>query len=251
MQTFKPIIIGNTSYRLNELTFHDAVKISRIPERMNEHRISVFLAAVLRDDQIAQKMTVQERYYILIQYLSTQTDTVISSTLTYEDYLFSNQSEFKTTLSLEQADLKINVRQLTGRDAELLETLCDGVADWIVGAMALQLDMPENKEIPVLHSQDCSEAEHLESLKTRANAFKNLELSRFNRFYNAFDYLQSEMSTLCRLGFDDSGITVLGGTDDAPARFRPAAALTGIAAQLDRYAAAKGQSVGRGHPDDV
>lgn len=247
MQTFKPITIGNTTYQLHELTFHDAIKISRIPERMNEHRISVFLAAVLRDDQMPWRMTVPERYYILIQYLSTQTDTVISSTVSYESYLLGNNQPFKTI----DAFGKSTVRQLTGRDVELLETLCEEIGDWVVGAMALQLSTPEVSDLPALPPVDCSDEDLKNALIARASVLKKMGLRKFNLIHGIYSHIQDEMATLCRLGFDDSGFTVLGGTDDAPARFRPSAALTGIATQLDRYAAAKSQSVGRGHADDV
>lgn len=243
----KPIQIGDTKYQLNELTFHDAIKISRIPEQHNEQRITAFLCAVLRNDTLPLQMTVQERYYLLMHYLDTQTDTVISNKRPYKNYMLASQQPFKTQAEFGNA----TCRQLTGRDAETLESLCTEIGDWFVGAMALQFHSSDVPSLPPLPAADCTDDVLTDSLKARAAVLKVLPQSKFDLFYGLYAHLQDEMSTLCRLSFDDSGFTVLGGTDDAPARFRPSAALTGLARQLDRYSAAKGWSVGGGHADDV
>lgn len=50
-------------------------KMERIDHKLNEKRITSFLAHALGNSQLPLFMTVQERYFLMIKYVQNQTNT--------------------------------------------------------------------------------------------------------------------------------------------------------------------------------
>ena len=66
MLNFDPIPIGEQKYQLNEVTFNDALKVAAIDPKLNEKRITSFLAHALGNSQLPLLMTAQVRYFLII-----------------------------------------------------------------------------------------------------------------------------------------------------------------------------------------
>ena len=137
-----------------EIEIGQAIAIGDIPQDAYELRLTAFLAAVLQDPTLPLRLTVQERYYILLNCL------VISNS----DYTMDagDVSEFlsPTTTAPDTAQVEaIYIQQLRGHHADFLQSNCENVYDWIAGQMAMQLygDMTEylsdTKEQGILWSQ--------------------------------------------------------------------------------------------------
>lgn len=228
-QPFETVVIDSQKFDLHELSFFQAVTISRIPDWKNEHRITAFLKAVLGDGHNPLAMTAQARYYFLIRYLAAMPECLASVDIKPENYLLDDHA---ASLVTELSDRGYSVRQLIGHDLQALESVCASMSDWIVGCMSMQLSAPD---LPMLPDPLCSDAERESSLKARAQIIKEWPLSVFDRAYAAYSAMNDAMMGLCALGLDEKGLTVLGGgADDAPVRFRPSTAFTGVARELDR-----------------
>ena len=237
---FEPVIVHGKTRQLHELTFRGAMGISRIPEHLNEQRITKFLQGVLLDEALPLAMTVQERYYVLLKYLSQQSDGLLATKIDYAAYIKSDQA------GIDRIDeSSMQVQHLTGAMVVFLEQHCKGVGDWIVGQMALQMACADVPVCLELVPPDLDADAMLTELKTRLNALQDLPQSKFDAIYSLYRSHHARLNTLVTLGTDMQGITVYGGADDAPARFRPAAALVGLAAELERFVAEKDVTDGR------
>lgn len=243
-QYFEPVLLNGKRQPLRELSFDDAIGIAAIPEHLNEVRITRFLAGVLGDRPLALMMTAQERYYVLLSYLSQQSaDSAISTDIQYADYLRTGEPQVSND------DGAVQVQHLTGAMVEFLESLCSGVADWLLTQMALQMAVPSIEVCSKFVSTTLSEQDlHAETMR-RIEAIKKLPLSEFERVYRAYKSQHDAIHTLVRLSYDKDGLTVIGGADDAPARFRPSAALYGVTAELERLVNHASEATGGGYPD--
>lgn len=110
MLHFHPITIAGKNLTMRELSFDETIKVARISEKLNEMRITAFLGYALGDPHLAQKMTIQERYYLLMQYLSTQQDELTGQKSDYQHYLKPVTESWQTSIKV---DSLITVRQLT------------------------------------------------------------------------------------------------------------------------------------------
>jgi hypothetical protein len=238
------IQLHSTSHTLRELTFHAAIKTSRVPFEHNERRITVFLQHVLADQDLPLQMTAQERYYALLHYLNNQQGAMLETGIDCKKYLLDapmqslldDQIEPQKPFVSTAENGDYSIRLMTGREAELLEQSCTDIADWIIGSLAIELAAPE---LPPTCALESDSDVLSESLINRATLLKNMPQAQLNALYAMHSHLRDETVSLCRLSLDDTGIILLGGADDAPVRFRPSAAFIGIAAELDRRATAK------------
>ena len=232
MMSFNPIQINNKTFQLQELTFNQALKISAIDPKYNEKRLSEFLKSALSDHLIdVRDLSVQVRYYLLLQYLATQTKTI---------FAISDVDVGKYMLKTKQAESQISidgvtVRLLTGHDAELLESNCASCAEWIACMIAMQLSFEKHDVLKgvLLPSQQDYETQFI----TRLDYVKNLPLTEFNVLYDQYELLLSQLSHLVEIVPSESGLALLpvnGGTDDAPMRFCPSTAFTGCIKYLDK-----------------
>lgn len=229
MLYFDRIPVGQNHYQLNEVSFMEAIKIAHIKREWNERRITQFLKFALKDEHLPLSMTTEERYYLAVKYSLAKAENEAS----YAPYLLPAGKPFQTEITYKN----IRVRSLTGRDAELLESKCDHIADWILGAMALQVEI---QGIPKLPSLSCTDQELSEALIERSMSIRAMPDSELDEYFNAYTEALSQMESLVSLGFDNEGLTLVGGTDDAPLRFRPTACFSELSRRLEQYLAEKG-----------
>ena len=230
MILFDSLTVGESTYTPKELTFNQALKVAMVDAKLNEKRLSVFLQGILSDEKLPLKMTAQERYYLLLHYLDKQNNTLFSVNINVSDFMLKADTEWRTQLTQNG----ITVRQLTGFDAEYLETKCVNAAEWIACMMAMQLACESHEDLGQLPDRMASEPIFEAQFKQRLEVFKNLPQSDFDKYYQSFIDLNNQLYQLVRLSVGRSGLLVLRGADDAPIRFCPAAAFIGLIKELDR-----------------
>ena len=228
MLHFDRVSIGNRHYLMTELTFNAAIKIAKMSESDLEQRLTVFLQTVLNDDLLPLQITAQERYALLLNYLKEQHGTLLETNLNVANFLMLPNS-FQTEIEIEG----FKIKQLYGMACELLEKNCKNLADWLAGAMAMQL-LKTNSDMPPLPDVSMTYEDYQQCFFERVAYLKNLPVSEFNQYFDIFSKANSALNNLVRIDFDEVGL-VLRGTDDAPYRFCPSSTFTGIISELDRY----------------
>lgn len=224
MSGFSVVMLNGTAYQLKEMTYNDGLVISAIDKSFNERRISEFLRRVCDCD--ALQLSVQQRYFLLMNYLEQSTG-LFAVELDFSRYY--RKEEYRETVS----DDTMTVRLLNGFEAEFLESKCKSIGEWIACAMALQI---VHRDIEPLKMPIVATAPNFESeFMARLDYIKNLSLSDFDRLYSQYIALNEQFNALVDLSFGDDGFVVMGGTDDAPMRFCPSAAFTGLIKELDGY----------------
>jgi hypothetical protein len=232
MLNFPRIEIGSRMVYLRELKTGEALSLARMPEALLEARLTKFLAAILEDESLALSLSVQERYYLLMQYLSIQDGSPLTTNANFNKYLLipSQREAWHQSIT----DDRLTVNHLTGNQAEILESLCEDVADWVLGAMAFQCEI-SGIDWPLLPSGKAQNSELSTVMRQRIAILENMDQSSFNNLYEQYLVMCDRLSRFIRTGFDSKGITILGGADnDAPARFRASASLGGIIERLGR-----------------
>ncbi|SDB87057.1 hypothetical protein [Acinetobacter boissieri] len=227
MITFNPITIHDQHYQMHEISFNDALKVSVIPQIQNERRLSEFLRATLKGTVDPLKMTVQERYFLLLKYLETQSDTLLGVDVDFSKFL-GDSANFKTCFKHEDVSLRL----ITGLEAEYLEAKCKSVAEWIACCMAIQLSYVEHDVLKGFLDPVASSFE--EGFMKRLNYLKDLPLSEFEAYFDDFKMLSEDTGLMIDIGLDSDGFTVRG-TDDAPMRFCTSSCFFGLFKDLDQY----------------
>lgn len=228
MLHFERVSIGHHHYLMKELTFNAAIKIAKIPESNLEQRLTVFLQNVLNDELLPLQMTAQERYALLLNYLKVQHGTLLEVSHNLDNFLMQ-----PTQWQLESQIDGFKIKQLDGFACELLEKNCANIADWLAGGMAAQL-WKIDSDMPPLPNAAMLAEEYQARFFERVAYLKNLPVTDFNEYYTIFSQANTQLNTLVRLDFDETGLVVRG-TDDAPYRFCPSSTFTGIIRELDRY----------------
>lgn len=220
---FTNIEIANRHYKLCHLLVSNVLQISKIRPDFYEKQLTqaIYTIAPCDDPQAPLKMSVQERYAILLSYLQL-VDNRLDDDVQISDYL----GEDLTTFSHERIEINgISVRPLNGLEAHALEEGCESTVDWIMGAMAMQIGCEELP--PIDEFTNLTFTKNL--IKTRIDQLSKLEIGHFNELFNTYLHLDSQFNNLVKIIFDKGIVLqkINGGTDDAPLRFRVASAFTG------------------------
>lgn len=215
--------MAGRSHWVQELTFSQSMQIAGLPDNLQEKRLTAMLRAICPSSPDPLTMTVQERYYLLLQYLAAQQDSLIGYSMNYSSYARLQHEPWRQSMVLDG----ITIHQMTGLQAEILEAACENSADWVLGVLAMQI---EASELPHLDSQDQSSlANQLHERVKKIGAMPN---SQVDHLYSLWLQAQDRMGTAVHLGIDGGGLIVYGGADDAPMRFCATAAFGFIAGQL-------------------
>lgn len=235
MWNASPVKLRNKSVFLRELTIGQAIEIAKIPESMNEARLTSFIGFVCDEDAFG--LTVQERYFILLNYL----------TMAQNDYVL-NIDDDRYFLPVLTADDEVSVdglvvRQMTGRQAMVLETKCENIFEWLCGQMACQLV----GEVGAYVGVDETSWEALpdeeygidEMVAKRFEWIHNLTQEQFDKLAAVYFAGVDKLAHLVQIGFDNQGLTLLsvGGDVVEAARFCPDVCFTESAERLSSYLA--------------
>lgn len=224
---------------MKEMSGEQALSIAHLSVEMHEHRLTAFLGYVLGDLNIPYSLTVQERYYLLIQYLSGQADTDLETSTDYSKYVRVSDRRWQARFAIED----ITVHQLKGFQAELLQECSENISDWVFGAMCMQVESPEFGLLPTSDNK----TEWAQLLHDRLPLLLAKPQSELVRLHHLFNIANASMLQYVSYSFDEKGIVILGGADDAPMRFCASTALTGVFDALARAFATYGTTTGDRH----
>lgn len=223
-----------------DLTIGQAMEIAKIPERFNEKRISALITLLTGYQGLADKLTVQERYYFLLnQQALSQNKYSAESNLS--EYVIETVESMVPKEHLDETT-DIGVQHIRGAHVCLLEAICENLFDWTCGLMACQLfgnlssivggDMVWDKLDISLTQNELSK-----QILARAETLSNLSEFDFNNLAELFDTLILNLSHYVFTSIDNKGVTVIGEVagEYMPARFQALFELRGHARQLARY----------------
>jgi len=223
-----------------DLTIGQAMDIAKIPERFNEKRISALITLLTGYQGLADQLTVQERYYFLLnQQALSQNKYSAESNLS--EYVVETVESMVPKENLDETT-GIGVQHIRGAHVCLLEAICENLFDWTCGLMACQLfgnlssivggDMVWDKLDISLTQNELSK-----QILARAETLSNLSEFDFNNLAELFDTLILNLSHYVFTSIDNKGITVIGEVagEYMPARFQALFELRGHARQLARY----------------
>lgn len=238
--SFAKASVANKNYDLHHLTGETVLEIAKLPKKYNEAMLTKGLQSITGQSDTPLFLTTQERYAIYLKYLLAVEDHNISPTIVIQEFL----NEDLQTLHRERIEQNgVSARCLTGIEAEALETGCENTVDWILGAMSLQVGC-EHLNLPPLDTH-INDIRFIQStIKNRLSTILSFDQPILNDLCAQFFELDKRLNTLVSITYDN-GIVLnkIGGTDDAPTRFRINAAITGISKQLFSIAVGENATV--------
>lgn len=224
--------IAQKSHILHKLIVEDLLDIAKLPGTYYESMLSIALERILDNKCNVRSMTCQERYGLLLKFLDATEDKNLGQDINIDDFMGPDVAG-SLPLFAENIEKQIKVRQLTGIEAEALERGCENTADWILGAMAMQITCKELPELDI--SQLNLEVNYVgKIIHGRIETIKTLDLDRNNEVIKEYKKLNHQLQKIVYTSFDN-GIVLNkfeGGTDDAPRRFRITSAFTGESYEL-------------------
>jgi hypothetical protein len=221
--------IANRNYKFNHLKNSVIQDMAKLKSTHYEAMLTRGLGTIIGSDVNARTLTTQERYAILLTYLDAIEDKNIDQSINIKQFLHSDLSVFKRDWI--KGD-NIQVRHLTGIEAEALEIGCENTADWILGAMCMQIGCDELPPIQADLLKDIGYTGQM--IKNRLDTLNELDQPILNDLIYKFRNLDQELHTLVNISYYKGIVLnkINGGTDDAPVRFRINSAITGPAKQL-------------------
>lgn len=221
--------IANRGYKFNHLKNSVIQDMAKLKSTHYEAMLTRGLGAIIGSDVNARTLTTQERYAILLTYLDAIEDKNIDQSINIKQFLHSDLSVFKRDWI--NGD-NIQVRHLTGIEAEALEIGCENTADWILGAMCMQIGCDELPPIRADLLKDIGYTGQM--IKNRLDTLNELDQPILNDLIYKFRNLDQQLQTLVNISYYKGIVLnkINGGTDDAPVRFRINSAITGPAKQL-------------------
>ena len=239
MTTSLTIQLLNEEIALPDLTIDQAMDIAQTPQSFNEKRLSAMITHLSGDSTLAARLTVQERYYLLLSHQIAM-DSNYSQEVGNSDYLvYTVQNEVPKTAIVGD----VVVSHLLGAHACVLEGICENVYDWTRGQMACQLsgdlaffvgeDDEAYKWEPL--SPTLTDNELNEIIQVRVSLIGQLSTKRFNDLEEGYTSGLNRLAHFVSLGQDNSGITVIkqgGEGAGEPSRFLPLDTLEGAALEI-------------------
>ena len=128
----EPIQLLNRQVFIQENTLEKTMEVARIPESLNEARLSSFIAFITGDNNLAGALTIQERYFILLNYLALSASNY-SAVGDYSEFFIEQQ----TAPDFVESN-GIYVGHLYGSQVMQLEHSCENTYDWLCGQIAMQ-----------------------------------------------------------------------------------------------------------------
>lgn len=229
-----PITLRNEAVYLRELTIGEVIEIAKIPEQMNELRLNAFLSYVCDDNTLPYRLTVQERYYILLNYLAVSNSQYLD-TPDIMPFLLDE----KTCDDFVDAG-EIYVKPIFGNEISTLQKKCENTYEWLAGQMAfgifgdvgrlLGLDDP----IIWTDARSLNDNDLETTLIERFEFIHTLTDSQFETLYASYQAGRESLSHLVEVWLDDDGVKLLanGGGGYQTARFHPLETVSAIGRQL-------------------
>lgn len=242
-------LLNDRQVFITENTIGNTMKIAKIPERLNEARLSSFISFVTGDNELAGQLTVQERYYILLNYLALTGSNYSANGDYSEFYIHHTDSETPTQTPNSVEIDNINITHLYGNQAMLLEQTCENVYEWLAGQIAMQC----YGDIGALFGKTGENAIIWEKIETTdSDQLSQILQKRFEQIEQLTDFEFQQLAVIHETGcnqlahlvdptIDNHGIILFsqekktGDGANRAARFRPLSYLPNIVKQLAQY----------------
>ena len=226
-QVFPALNIGTELINMVEFSIGQALSLAKIDPTKKEQQLSAFLGFVLEDATKPYGMTVQQRYYCLLQYLGAQVENDLSQDVDVNDYLIAADKPWIESVTVGNSSF----RQLNGTEIEALELIATDVDDWLIGAMALQITCEGLPYIGFL-----TDRRHAAKvIKNRYDLLMTFDQKKIDDLYQQFVTAEEQLSSFLYVGYDKDGVVIYeaeGGNDSVPARFQCHSAFFGLTKQL-------------------
>lgn len=226
LQTFPEILAGDLRITFTELRVGQALSLAKF-QCKPEQQLSAFLCYVTDDKTAPYEMTIQQRYYCLLQYLSAQKNNDLSTNVNIGDYLLSEHKPWQLSASVGE----LSFRQLNGYEVEALEQIAEGLDDWVFGALALQVTCDELPYIQPLNDRRMA----AKVIKSRYETLIALGQEKIDELYRKYMLAEESLASLVYTGYDSHGVVIYetnGGADSVPARFQCDTTIFGITKRI-------------------
>lgn len=226
----------NDTVMLPDLAVGDAMDIAQISQKYNEKRLSAMIGHLSGDNTLANRLTAQERYYILLSH-QTAMQSMYSQDVGNNDYLIDTIQANVPSVAV-VGDAYVN--HLLGAHVCALEGICENVYDWVAGQMACQLSGDLSFYIggddeafkwdalpATMTNEELSEA-----IRNRVTLINKLTTDQFNDLEDAYSSGVIQLEHFVILGSVNDGLTLIkqgGEGAGEPARFPCLDALQGTA----------------------
>lgn len=233
--------------RLVELTIGQATALCKLPAERYELTTTELLRHVAKDAErpLARYVTdpllwtVEERTLLLCNYLAHVTpdgpNFAVGDTGHLADYVMFDRDSTVDHVDLGQvANYPRVMRPLLGIHAQTLETVCKSRGEWIIGAIACQIQVAGEPE-PEWAAM--SDVDMLKWVTERMEKVRGLRESDFEQVWDAYWRGADALTHFFNLNFDDAGLIYEddgkeGAGQLAPARFRADTCISPIAKAL-------------------
>jgi hypothetical protein len=226
-QVFPALNIGTELVNMVEFSIGQALSLAKIDSSKKEQQLSAFLSFVLNDAAKPYSMTVQQRYYCLLQYLGAQVENDLSPDVDVNDYLISADKPWMEAVQVGGTSF----RQMNGTEIEALELIATDVDDWLIGAMALQVTCEGLPYImPLMDRRHAAKI-----IKNRYDLLMTFDQKKIDDLYQQFIAAEEQLSSFLYVGYDKEGVVIYpveGGSEGVPARFQCNSAMFGLTKQL-------------------
>lgn len=226
-QVFPALNIGTELVNMVEFSIGQALSLAKIDQTKKEQQLSAFLGFVLEDTTKPYTMTVQQRYYCLLQYLGAQVENDLAQDVDVNEYLIAKDKPWTEQVAVGNSSF----RQLNGTEIEALELIATNVSDWLMGAMALQVTCEGLPYIGFLNDRRHA----AKVIKNRYDLLMTFDQKKIDDLYQQFIAAEEQLASFVYVGYDKDGVVIYeaeGGSDSVPARFQCNTALYGITKQL-------------------
>lgn len=231
----QPIQLRHEAIFIKELTIGEIMQIAKIPEALNEMRISSFISFATKDNTLAGRLTVQERYFILLNWLAIS-DSAYSMDGDTSEYFIAENKNIPDFFETEG----VYTHHLLGQHVSALQRKCENAYEWLTCQMACQLsgDMTAilSSGLPIIWAPLTSDNDNEidEVITQRFTEIEALTDVQFNKLYQIFAMGTHHLRHLVDISLDNKGITLVKGGDGEyeAVRFRPLAGVSDIARQL-------------------
>lgn len=239
MLNAQPIQLRKEAVYLNAITIGEIMEIAKIPEALNELRINSFIGFTTKDNTLARRLTVQERYFILLNWLMVSESS------------YSMDGDMSEFFIPENTDIPeffeqdgVYVHHLLGSHVTALQHKCENAYEWLACQMACQLsgDLTAitKSDVPLIWEALNTDNDNDIStiIQQRFDVIAGLLDSDFANLHKLYSLGDYQLRHLVQPNLDNDGITLAnivakGGDSEYEAvRFRPLAGISDIARQL-------------------
>lgn len=226
-----PIQLNEQSVVLKELTIDELMQVAKIPIETNELQINSLLGFALQDSTLPAKLTVNERYCLLLHYLA----------LSHAEIDVSGYFLPTETPVLESQYEQLHVSPLYGYQATFLQRKCENAYDWLIGQMAMQCwgDLTAWFSETTVWEKITGEHDLEHLFERRIDALMALPESKFEQLHQHYFACNEQLQHLVHLGYDNEGLALINTDDEVRhlSRFHAFTAKVGIIAHLASFLA--------------